>query len=97
MRQQAEWSIYVLDCGARLYTGIALDPEARFRAHRTSSRGARFTRAFPPRAIVYQAVIGSRRLALRVEARFKQLSRSRKLDLIASQPSAAALLDHLGL
>ncbi len=87
----------MLDCGDRLYTGIALDPVKRLASHRSGARGARFTRAFPPRAIVYQAAIGARSLALRAEARLKKLPRSRKLAIVAQQPAAAELLAMLGL
>ena len=87
----------MLDCGHRLYTGIALDPEQRFAAHLSKSRGARFTRAFPPRRIAYSVQLGSRSLASRAEARIKRLPRSCKLDIVAEQFSPDALLLYLGL
>ena len=42
------WFLYVLRCGdGTLYTGIALDVEARLEAHR-AGRGARYTKLVKP-------------------------------------------------
>src|SRR5690606_34591935 len=46
------WYLYILECaGGRLYTGITVDVEARYRAH-AQGRGAKFTRSFPPSRIL---------------------------------------------
>jgi putative endonuclease len=42
------WFLYLIECAdGALYTGIALDPVARFALHR-SGKGAKYTRANPP-------------------------------------------------
>jgi len=69
--------------GGRLYTGTARDPEARFRAHR-QGRGAAFTRANPPVALLRSVAFRSRSEACRVEAHLKKLSRERKLAWAAA-------------
>lgn len=93
-----EWSLYILDCGNRYYTGIAKDPGRRFSEHAARSpRAARFTRAFPARRIVYQVGIGSRSLALRAEAALKRLSRLQKVELINTAPQRDELLQWLGV
>lgn len=93
-----EWSLYILDCGGRYYTGIAKNPAQRFSEHASrSSRAARFTRAFPPRTIAYQVAIGSRSLALRTEMALKKLSRPQKTSLIGAALQRDELLQLLGI
>jgi putative endonuclease len=75
----ARWHLYVLRCGdGTLYTGIALDVEARFKAH-CEGRGARYTRGRGPFVLLHCEAIGSRSEALKAERRFKALPRARKL------------------
>ncbi|MBN9115034.1 MAG: GIY-YIG nuclease family protein, partial [Pandoraea sp.] len=46
------WFLYLLECaGGRIYTGIAVDVEARYAAH-VAGKDARFTRAYPPLRIL---------------------------------------------
>jgi putative endonuclease len=74
------WWVYMIACrGGKIYTGTALDPEARFRAHR-DGKGAAFTRANPPVAMLRSVPFGSRSEACRVEAELKKMSRERKLS-----------------
>ena len=73
------WWVYMIACrGGRIYTGTALDPEARFRAHR-NGKGAAFTRANPPEALLRSVPFGSRSEACKVEATLKKLPREEKL------------------
>jgi putative endonuclease len=75
----ATWWLYVLECrGGILYTGIAKDVDARFRAH-VEGTGARFTRMNPPLRILGRAAVATRGEALRAEYAFKQASRAAKL------------------
>ena len=75
----ALWFLYVLRCGdGSLYTGIALDVDARFVAH-CEGRGARYTRGRGPLELVHREAVGSRSEALKAERRFKALSRAGKL------------------
>lgn len=67
--------------GNRIYTGYAVDVEARFKQH-VSGKGARFTKAFPPECILRFFELETKGQALRLEARIKKLDRSRK-ELLA--------------
>lgn len=67
--------------GNRIYTGYAVDVEARYRQH-VSGKGARFTKAFPPECILRFFELETKGQALRLEARIKKLDRSRK-ELLA--------------
>ena len=79
MAEAASWFVYVLRCrGDRLYCGITKDVEGRFADH-VAGKGAKFTRAFPPFAVVAVKRAGSQREALRQERAFKSLTRQRKL------------------
>lgn len=73
------WWVYMIACrGGRIYTGTAKDPEARFRAHR-DGKGAAFTRANPPVAMLRSVPFGSRSEACREEAALKKMSREAKI------------------
>lgn len=74
----ATWYVYLLECrGGSIYTGIAIDVEARFQAHR-DGRGARYTRAHPPLRILARFAHPDRSAASRAEAAIKRLSAQRK-------------------
>jgi putative endonuclease len=73
------WWLYLLDCkGDRMYAGIALDVKARFELH-VSGKGAKFTRANPPRRILAAQSFPNRSEALKAEYALKQLDRAAKL------------------
>ncbi|MEQ8326195.1 GIY-YIG nuclease family protein [Parvibaculum sp.] len=76
------WYLYILECaGNRLYTGIAIDVDARFEAH-LAGRGAKFTRSYPPERLLLVRQYSSRGEALREEIAVKKLSAPEKWDLI---------------
>ena len=77
---QAEtWWLYLLACkDGRTYAGIALDVAARFALH-VSGKGAKFTRANPPREILGAQAFTSRSEALKAEYALKQLDRAGRL------------------
>jgi len=78
--EKAPWWVYMIACrGGKIYTGTAIDPEARFRAHR-EGKGAAFTRANPPLCLLRSAPFESRQAACRAEAALKKLSREEKLS-----------------
>lgn len=78
-----EHYMYVLQCGdGSLYTGYAVDVDARIAEHR-SGRGARYTRSHPPVILLARARFFSKSRAMSAEALFKKLPRSRKDGLIA--------------
>jgi putative endonuclease len=73
------WWVYVLECRRGvLYTGIAKDVGARFRAH-VKGTGAKFTRGNRPVRVLGQAPMTTKSEALRAEYALKQLSRADKL------------------
>ena len=75
--------VYMLRCaGNRIYTGYAVDVEARFEQHK-SGKGAKFTKAFPPECILRKFELPSHEQALRLEARIKKLTREQK-ELLSS-------------
>lgn len=76
------YSVYIIEAeNGKLYTGIALDPEARFEKHRTGS-GAKFFRSSPPKRLVYVEEQPDKSSALRREIEIKRMTRAQKLALI---------------
>lgn len=75
------WFVYVVRCGdGSLYTGIARDVNARVAKH-NQGRGARYTRARRPVALVHVERKRSQGSALRREVAIKALPRKAKLAL----------------
>lgn len=73
------WWLYVLECRTgTLYTGIALDVDARYAKH-AAGEGAMFTRLNRPVRILGRASLPTRGAALRAEHAFKKLSRTEKM------------------
>ena len=68
----------MLECaGGYVYTGIAIDPEARFREH-VAGKGSGFTRMRKPIRIIGMRRYPDRGAALRVEHALKKLKRAEK-------------------
>lgn len=83
-----EWSVYILRCrGQRLYTGVSTDVMKRYH-HHAQGTGAKFTRAYPPEALLAQKMCSSRSEALKLEYHIKQLSADAKLALVMSWQQA---------
>lgn len=82
--------VYILRCSNQsLYTGSTNDPERRLAQH-CSGKGAKYTRAFKPLAMVAcWRVEGELGEALKIEAAIKKLSRATKEQLI-TEPRALA-------
>lgn len=83
--------VYIVRCiDNTLYTGIAVDVQARVKEHNSSPSGAKYTRARRPVALVFAKRHGSRSDALKAEYSIKRLSREQKNALIsaAHMPSA---------
>lgn len=77
------WWVYILRCAdGTLYTGSTNDLDRRLAAH-NAGRGAKYTRARRPVALVYREAAADRRAALQREAALKKLARAAKLRLIA--------------
>ena len=76
-----EWKLYILRCGdGSLYTGIAVDVQARLEAHR-SGKGAKYTRGRGPLELVYTEVCGTHSDALKREYAVKALTTEQKRAL----------------
>ena len=77
------WWVYILRCAdGTLYTGTTNDLDRRLAAH-NAGRGAKYTRARRPVALVYREAAADKSAALQREAALKKLARAAKLRLIA--------------
>lgn len=78
--------VYILECNnGALYTGVTTNVERRFAEHQ-AGKGARFTRAHPPKKIVYTETCADRSSAQKREAEIKALSRAQKESLLIKCP-----------
>lgn len=78
MQTRRDWFVYLLECtDGSIYTGIALDVEARFTAH-CEGKGARYTRAHPPLRVLASVAHPDRSSAAQAEYRIKQLTPAAK-------------------
>ncbi|HEV2540981.1 MAG TPA: GIY-YIG nuclease family protein [Frateuria sp.] len=76
---RGQWCLYLIECAnGAWYAGITNDLQRRYEAH-ASGRGARYTRANPPRRLVGWRSCADRPSALRAEAAIKRLPRGCKL------------------
>ena len=74
----ASWFLYLIECAdGALYTGIALDPAARYVQHCTG-KGAKYTRANPPVRLIGSIAYPDRSSATRAEMAFKKLKAAEK-------------------
>lgn len=82
----AEWYLYLVRCrDDSLYTGIATDVARRFAEHCSNGKKrSKYLRSRMPITLVFQARIGSRNLALKVEKWIKMLPKDKKEKLITS-------------
>lgn len=78
-----QWYVYMMRCADdSLYTGITTDVERRVKEHNEVGKGAKYTRARQPVALVYSEEAENRSEAASREAVLKKLKRSEKLDLV---------------
>ena len=92
--------LYIVECAdGTYYTGIATDVQRRLGEHNGTSRvkrrakcargkGARYTSARRPVALVFEAPFPTRSDALKAEARVKRLTRRQKQHMIAGVAGA---------
>jgi len=81
---------YIVECtDGTLYTGWAVDVQARVKAH-NAGRGARYTRTRRPVRLRYWERHPDRGAAMRRERQLKRLPRAKKLALIESFQDAAS-------
>jgi len=78
------WFVYMVRCADdTLYTGITRDVVRRVEEHNSDNAlGAHYTRARRPVALVYTQAVESRSAAAKREYEIKQLTRSRKDELL---------------
>ncbi len=77
------WKVYIIRTNSgKLYTGITVDLEKRFKQHLTS-KGAKFFRMDSPKEIVYFETLDNRSKALKRENKIKKMTRKEKLNLIS--------------
>jgi len=80
--QPAEHYVYMVQCvDGSLYTGYTQNLEKRIAAH-NAGQGSRYTRAHRPVKLVVSWRLSTKREAMQMEYRIKQLSRQKKLELI---------------
>lgn len=83
-KSKTDWFVYMVQCADRsLYTGIAIDVEARVTRHNEGA-GARYTRSRRPVELVYSEQAADKGSALRREAEIKRLSAADKRAMIGS-------------
>lgn len=67
------WFVYLIECKDRsIYTGIAIDVDARYAAH-VRGKGARYTRSHPPRRLLAAIEYPDRSAASKAEYQIKRL------------------------
>lgn len=78
------WFVYIIRCADNsLYTGISKCVERRFQEHcEGGAKSAKYLRGRSPLALVFQASVGNRSEASKVEYAVKQLSKAEKESLI---------------
>ncbi|MCG7577485.1 MULTISPECIES: GIY-YIG nuclease family protein [unclassified Halomonas] len=80
-----QWYLYLLECQRGTYVGITNDLAKRYRAHATG-KGARYTRANPPLALLGAQPFADRAAASQAEYRLKQQSPDKKRRWAAKWP-----------
>ena len=86
LKARPEWSLYVVRCAdGTFYTGIAKDVTRRIAAH-NSGKGAKYTSARKPVALLFQEPVGDYSAALKREYQVKHLTRKGKEEFISGKP-----------
>ena len=68
------WFVYLIECkDGSIYTGIAIDVDARYAAH-VRGKGARYTRSHPPRRLLAAIEYPDRSAAAKSEYQIKRLT-----------------------
>jgi len=78
--------VYILQSAdGKYYTGYTTDLERRMKEHKNGT-GAKFTRGFGFKKLLYHEEYKTKSEAMKREAELKQLSRPEKQSLIESHP-----------
>ena len=86
MAEEKTWWLYIVETeSGKLYTGITTDVDRRFHEHfdKNNSRGAKFFRSDPAKAVVYTEPYVDRADASKREYVVKKMSRLKKTQMIA--------------
>ena len=79
-----KWHVYILRCADNsLYTGVAIDLDARGAAH-NAGKGAKYTRGRRPVELVYREAVTGRGAAQTREFAIKRLTPAAKRRLVAT-------------
>jgi putative endonuclease len=82
------WFVYIVECAdATYYTGIAVDVSKRIAKH-NAGKGAAYTRARGPVALLYSEEHPDRSSASKREWALKRLTRAQKGELIKTNHEA---------
>jgi putative endonuclease len=79
---QKPWFLYLIECqDGSIYTGITVDVEKRYAAH-MGGKGAKYTRAHPPKQLLKVIEYPNRSEASKAEYAIKQLTAHEKRMLL---------------
>jgi len=82
-----QWYLYLLECRRGTYIGITNNLAKRYQAH-CDGKGARYTRANPPLALLGAQPFADRAAASRAEYQLKQKSPEQKRQWAEEWPAA---------
>ena len=86
---QPMWSIYIVETRAgHWYTGVTTDVARRVSQHQ-SGKGAKNLRGKGPLTLKYQRQVGSKSQALKLEWQVKKLTKTQKVQFVASNGQRA--------
>jgi putative endonuclease len=89
------WFLYLIECSdTSIYTGIAVDVQARYQLH-AQGRGARYTRSHPPQRLLACFEVPNRSIASRLEYHVKRLSAAQKRALAEGALALPVVWDEL--
>jgi putative endonuclease len=92
INQGVNWWIYLIRTPQNaLYCGVTTDVERRFNQHQTG-KGAKALRGRFPLQLVWFQPVGTRRDALRLEQRIKQLPKRQKEEIVSKNLSLSHIL-----
>lgn len=84
------WFLYLIECeDGSLYTGIAIDPLARYALH-VAGKGARYTRSHPPRRLLLTLAFPDRSSASKAEHQLKKIPAREKRGYALAQGAVIA-------
>lgn len=84
------YTVYILETlKGTYYTGITTNLERRLSEHiKRGIRGAKYTKAFPVKSVLYQELLSTRSKAQKRESAIKKLTRKQKAELVSIQGSS---------